>query len=211
MIYILSGNDFKKRKAYLDKLAEGRNVTRLFASDVSSSAIMSLAQDENLFGEKSIAIIDGAFKEAEIDFSKDELATLKNSETIFTFLEDKLLAATEKKYTKLATIEKFEEKKIITAPKPNTFAIANSFGNRDKIGTWVLYLEAVESGAEPEAISGMLFWKIKNMLIAGSKNFTEAELKNQSKKIVSLYHDAHLGELDFTIGLEQFILSNLNK
>ncbi len=143
--------------------------------------------------------------------SKDDLTFFKDSKTIFIFLEDKLLASEQKKYIKYAQVEKFEEKKIIQVPKVNTFAIADAFARHDKIGTWMLYREAIEAGTSPEAISGILFWKIKTMILEGTKTFSINNLKNQSSAIVSLYHRAHRGESDFTLGLEQFILTTLSK
>ena len=73
-----------------------------------------------------------------------------------------------------------------------------------------MYREGVESGIEPEAIAGILFWKIKTMILNGSRMFSIDELKNQSSKIVSIYHLAHRGEVDFIVSLEQFILTSLS-
>ena len=107
------------------------------------------------------------------------------------------------------TIFNIEIKKTI--PKINVFGIADAFSNRNKIEAWILYREAVSQGIPPEEISGIIFWKIKTMILSGSKFFSLDELKNNSSELVSLYHNAHRGESDFVIGLEQFILNSLGK
>ena len=96
-------------------------------------------------------------------------------------------------------------------PKINIFGIADAYARRDKINTWSLYQNAVQEGISPEEISGILFWKIKMMILDGTKFFKKEELYNISSSLVSIYHEAHRGETDFTIALEQFILSTLSK
>ena len=39
----------------------------------------------------------------------------------------------------------------------------------------------------------------------------DEKIKNISSSLVSLYQESHLGKKDFQIGLEQFILNNLEK
>ena len=94
--------------------------------------------------------------------------------------------------------------------KFNIFGITDAFAKHDKVMTWVLYRRGIEGGVEPEAIAGILFWKIKTMILSGNYLFDKDELKRQSSRIVSIYHKAHRGESDFSIGLEQFILSSLS-
>ncbi len=212
MIYILSGNDTKKKNNFLKKLYED-NVVPIFASsnDLSKELLLEQAQSNSLFGEKNIVILDSLINEGNIDLSAEDLSILKDSETIFAFLEEKLLVADVKKYKKFATIEDFSSAVTKKIPKVNVFGIADKFSLKDKIGTWVLYREAISSGIAPEEISGILFWKVKTMLLNKNKIFKTEELKMYSSKLVSLYHKAHRGEVDFSIGLEQFILSSLNK
>jgi hypothetical protein len=122
-----------------------------------------------------------------------------------------LLAPAKKKYQKHATIEDFSMMESKQVPKVNVFNIADNFSKKDKINAWILYGEAISTGVAPEEISGILFWKIKSMVLTGSRFFSIDELKNRSSQLVSIYHKSHKGELDFTIGLEQFILSSLSK
>lgn len=211
MIYILVGTDYKKRSTYLNDLAKDIDVIRLPESEISKEIIMNYAGGVSLFGGASQVVIEGLIRSGEINFTDDEFKRLKDSINTFVLLEDKLLVTTEKKYKKFAEIIRFEEKKIVQTPKINTFAIADAYGAHDKIKAWILYREAIESGVEPEPISGILFWKIKTMILNGTKTFSMDALKKQSSELTSLYHKSHRGESDFVVGLEQFILSSLSK
>ena len=210
MITLLVGTDLSKRSLRLEKLIKGYETIRLSKSEISYQALDSHALNQSLFEAKKAIILENILSKADISFDKTILTHLSDSETLFIFLEDKLLAADEKKYAKYGTVEKFTEIKKAASQKFNTFSIADAFGRRDKIGTWVLYCQAIEHGIEPEAISGILFWKIKTMIIGGGNGFSIDELKENSGKLVALYHRSHRGESDFVVGLEQFILDSLS-
>lgn len=211
MIHILVGNDIKKRNDFIAKLVGSGELVRLNSSNISRESLLEHASNQNLFGSSPTVVVENILNNSDINLSKDDLKNLSESGTHIIFLEDKLLKADESKFAKYGKVEKFDEPKVKAVPKVNTFAIADAFAKCDKISAWTLYIEAIDSGVEPEAISGMLFWKIKNMLLTGSRAFTAEKLKKQSSDLVSLYHLAHRGECDLSIGLEQFILSSLSK
>jgi len=210
MIYILVGNDTKSKSNYIKTLAEGRGRVFLNSSTVSKELLNNHAVSNSLFGEVPLVIVENLIEENEIILSLDDLKSLNDSPTIFILLEDKLLVSNQKKYEKYATIERFEQKEIKATPKTDVFAIADAFARKDKVKAWTLYREAIEAGGSPEAISGMLFWKIKTMILNYSKVFPLDTLKKLSSEIVSLHHQAHKGERDFIVGLEQFILKSLS-
>lgn len=211
MIYILSGNDTKKKKISLKKLCKDSLPISIPSAELSRETIFSQAGSNSLFGESLVVVLDNIINENNINLSPEDLLALKNSKTTFVFLEDKLLAPDIKKYKKYATIEDFSKEEGKKQPKMNVFNIAEAFSRKDKIGTWVLYGEAIRNGSSPEEISGILFWKVKTMILNGSKFFSKDELVHLSSELVSIYHDSHMGKCDFTIGLEQFILSSLSK
>ena len=211
MIYILCGNDIKKRGEYIKRILKNSEVFRLSQSQLTREIFIEYASSSSLFGDSPTIISDNVLRDEVIKFSSKDWTLLQESKSIFIFIEDSLLSSEEKKYKKYATIEHFDEKKVAKISKVNTFAIADSFARKDKITTWILYNEAIENGVEPEAISGMLFWKIKTLLLNGSRIFNEEELKHQSSEIISMYHRSHLGKSDFVVGLEQFILTALAK
>lgn len=210
MIYILLGNDIKKKSTYLIKISEDSSSIFISGVDIKRETIMEYGEVVNLFGNSPTIIVEDLLK-SEVKLSSEDWKILKESKTTFVFLEDKLLASDLNKLKKYANIEDFSTKEVKEKPKFNVFNIAESFARRDKIGTWILYKEALSLGSSPEEISGIIFWKIKTMVMSGNKFFTKDELKICSSNLVSLYHLAHLGKRDFVIGLEQFILSSLDK
>lgn len=210
MIYIIYGNDTKKKNDYLKKLYKN-NEPVLVTGDITKDVIFNYAFSVSLFGEEQVVIFENFIKDSDVTLSTGDLLKLKESHVVLVFNEEKLLAADIKKYSKYAVIENFTKAEIKQAPKINIFNIADSFSRKDKIGAWLLYREAISVGVQPEEVSGILFWKIKTMLLTGTSFFSKDELKRKSSDLVSLYHKAHRGELDFVIGLEQFILSSLVK
>lgn len=209
MIYILIGNDLKKKNIYIKEIIGDYDIIPLNFSSLDKPSILNFI-GQDLFGKKKVIVLSDILSSGEIDFSVDELSGLKNSSNIFVFKEDKLLTSDQKKYKKYAEIESFETAKTQMPTKFNVFDITDAFGRHDKISTWVLYNQAISLGIEPESIAGVMFWKIKTLILKGSNSFSMRELKQQSSDIVSLYHKAHRGEVDFVIGLEQFILNSLS-
>jgi len=211
MIYIVSGNDTTKINSYIAKLCDGVLPTRIPDADITKEKFFEYASSVNLFGEFPIIVVENFLTDQEQNFSTKELEVLRDSKTVFIFKEDKLLSVDVKKYSKYGETKDFSTKDIKPIPKFNVFNIADGFSRRDKINTWILYKEAVSQGISPEEISGIIFWKIKTMFSSGTKVFSEDELKGISASLVDLYHRSHRGEVDFVIGLEQFILSKLSK
>jgi DNA polymerase III delta subunit len=211
MIYVLSGNDTKKKNIYLKKLCNGEQPVFLNENEVSKEMLFNFAKSTSLFGEVPVVVCENILKNERIKLSTEDLLILKDSPALFIFLEEKIFAVDLKTYKKYATIEDFNTTAVKQTSKINVFGIADSFAKKDKVGTWVLYREAVSSGVSPEEINGIIFWKIKTMILTGTKVFSLDELKKNSSTLVALYHNAHKGESDFTISLEQFILSALSK
>lgn len=209
MIYIVAGSDTKKKNSYLKKLYKDNPPIYVPEKEFTKEILLSHLGSVNLFGEYPIVVFENVLKNLEL--SSREILELRESKTKFVFIEEKILAADKKKWEKNAEIVLYEDVVKKEVPKFNVFAIADSFSKRDKVGTWILYREAVLYGIPTEEISGILFWKIKTMILNGTKMFSEEELKNQSSSLVSLYHDSHLGNIDFVFGLEQFILKSLSK
>lgn len=211
MIHILIGNNIKSKSKYIDDISKGFETLSFLNTKVDKSSILEYISGNSLFQYKYSLLLDNIFSSFDISFSIGELKEMQDSVNNFIFLEDKMLASEISKYKKYANIEKFEYKELEKKEKINVFDIASSFGRKDKIQSWVLYNKAIENGIEPEAIAGILFWKIKNMIISKDKMFNKDDLMSISGKLVSLYHESHLGKYDMSIALEQFILQYTQK
>lgn len=211
MIYILSGNDNKKKNIYLKKLCKNDSPTPVTELNLTKEMLFDYAFSKSLFNNNQIFVFENILKGGNIVLSSKDLSLLKDSHTIFVFFEEKLPVSEIKKYEKYTVIENFNTQIIKQTPKINIFNIADNFSRKDKINTWISYREAISLGVSPEEISGIIFWKIKTMLLSGATLFSIDELKRKSSELVAIYHKAHRGECDFTISLEQFILSSLSK
>ncbi len=210
MINFIYGSDTKAKSEQVAMLAKSSMPLFIPANQISENLLNSYASQVSLFGEKQTIVLENPLTESDVVFDEVLLKVLKDSETQFIFTEDSFTATELKKYKKYFEKEfKFDSeiKKVI---KNNPFDIANAYGARDKIKTWTLYMSIIEKGEAPEAIAGMLFWKIKTLL-AGSltKPFTRPELLQASSSLVDIYHKSHRGECDIEQALEQFILTTL--
>jgi DNA polymerase III delta subunit len=196
----------------------------------SEGEIEELVSSLGLFSSKSIVEFNNVFRNKEAkEILLKRLADIAKSENVFVFLEGALLKK------ELAAFEKHAEKvqefsvgeKAPAGKAFNVFSLTDAFGRRDKKQLWVLFTKAKMKDVADEEIHGILFWQLKaiiqslsakNAKDAGlnpfvyqkssgfARNFSEEELLNSSMKLVALYHDARRGIVDFTGGLEQFIL-----
>ncbi len=165
---------------------------------------------------KEIASSDNIFIFAEGKMDKAALTKIeKNAEKVQEFLK------AEKTLNK-------KEKLALIGEKIDFFEFADALGRRDKRGLWVLYQDALAEQVPAEEVHGIFFWQVKSMLLgklcktadeAGmkpypfqkskeySRNYKDGELENISSNLVSMYHEAHRGNIDFFVALEKFILA----
>ena len=211
MIYLIEGNDTKKINSFLRGIYQEERPMVVSKEDASKEMILSHASSCSLFGNRHIFLMEGFIKEGIVSFSKEELIVLNQVENIFIFLEDKIKAVDLKIYKNFSTYNNFNQDNAKVLPKTNVFEIADLFSRKNKIGAWLSFLKAVQSGVQPEEITGILLWKIKMMFLDNNKFFTKEELSQDFSSLADLYHLSHLGKVDFTLGLEQFILSSLSK
>ncbi|MDD5068907.1 MAG: hypothetical protein PHS53_01720 [Candidatus Pacebacteria bacterium] len=214
MFYLFYGTDRDasraKRNATLLGAQKKRPDAEVFSmdgEDFSASKLQEFIGSAGLFEKKFIVCVDRIAENKEfLEILVEKLPEMKETENLFLILEGKLDAKTLEKYKKYAfKIDQFEEKKF-EKPKFNVFALSDAFGRRDAKGLWALYLKALEEESAPEAIAGMLFWKIKTLVLSGSNRYSQAELEKYSSDLVSLYHDSHRGIHEFEIALERFVL-----
>jgi len=244
MIYLVHGNDAlalrEKSHELLRALSAKRpdaEVFRLTLEDWSEGKLNELVESQGLFEHKYIVALDTLLSsnESSKEVAKEiaavllsKLEELERSENVFILIEGEVDAKTLAKIEKHAKkIWKCDEKEIKERKDFNVFALTDALGRRDKKSLWVTYEKAILRGLEPEELHGLLFWQVKNLLIASKsksaeesgqkpfvwsksrsflKNFTEEELKQVSSSLLDIYHNARRGIVDFDIALEKFIL-----
>lgn len=236
MIYLITGDGYDETKkikvSLIQTLKNKKPNAEIFSFDSTNWSEAKLEESlggQGLFESKYIIIVDNLFSdESAKDFLISKLEDFKKSPNVFVVVEYALKIAEKN------LIKKFAEKNwdiksaIKLKPEFNIFSLTDAFAERNKTKLWILFQQAVDSGAEPEEISGLLFWQAKSLVIASKtnspneaglkpfvfskakrflKNYSPNELQNNLKKLVDLYHNAHNGLLDFKVGLEEFLLT----
>ncbi len=234
MLYVFYGQDsakaHDKAQALSHNLLQKKPDASLFNLDSETWAeekLSELTQSQGLFEKKYIVCIDArAFLKESLEGLVERLPQIKESPHICIVVAAKLDVKTLKVFTKYA--EKIQEFGVVEKEEKRDFRMTDALGSRDKKRLWVLYREAIDQGKEPEEIHGLLFWQIKNMIIAAeSKDASEAglnpfvfrkakeSLKYYSKedlcavssRMITVYHEARQGKIDFVLGLEKLLLT----
>ncbi len=218
MLYLFYGSDTdtarEKALALLASLQKKKPEAELFRLDAehwSESQLDELTGGMGLFSTTYLVFLSHLFESEEAkEAVLRKLSSLADSPNIFIMLEAKLdketLLAVTEAAEKTAAFEKKEGGKRDAF---NIFSLTDALGRRDKKNLWMLYQKALREDFAPENINGVLFWKVKSLLTAPypNRSWRKEELKDLSRRLVSLYHDSHRGIHDFAIGLERLVLN----
>ena len=173
---------------------------------VEIDEMQSLATTQSLMGDLGVYRFTGALAGERGDEFLSLAKELVASPHTFIFEEEKLLKRPTDLLTKAGatiTVHPAAEKK----ESFDVFSVANIFATRDKKKLWLALTAAERAGVVPEAIAGMLHWKVRAMLADGrSPKYTREELKGLSRTLVTLYHDSHRGAGDLSLLLERLAL-----
>ncbi|MDO8591253.1 MAG: hypothetical protein Q7R65_04760 [bacterium] len=236
MLFFLHGTDTDKARekahemlASLHKKKPEAELFRLDADNWDEIRLDELVGAQGLFERKFIVFVNRLFdnKEAKEVLLK-KLPAIAESENVFIFLDGKVDKATLVEITEVAEkVQLFEKTEAKKPQSFNIFSLADAFGERDRKALWVIYQKAVRNDASPEELSGILFWQIKNLMLAResasaseaslnpfvfgkskrySRNFSLDELAVLALELVTLYHSSHRGQVDFEAGIERFVL-----
>ena len=212
MLYLFSGDDAKSKiinyEKFIKSLPKEAEIFSVNRNDFDQVQIESFYSGSSLFSAKSAVIFSGILEYEETrEFILEKLEAMGKSGNIFVFLEGKLnkpiLDAFRKARAELNVFELPKEKK----EKFDNFLVANAFANKDKLNTWIYFRQAVDVGVVMEELIGVLFWKIKDMLLKKNfSKFSEEQLKNYVSKISYLLPEARKKGLDAESAFEQFLL-----
>jgi hypothetical protein len=212
MIYLFAGDDSKKKlvnyENFLQSLPKGTEIFSISRNNFDPMRVESFYSGNTLFSPLSVVIFDGILEREETrDFILEILPLLGESSNYFIFLESKLLKPTLDKFKKARS-----EMNVFELPKEkkekfDNFLVANAFSAKDKLNTWIYFRQAVDRGVVMEELIGVLFWKIKDMILRKNFNkFSEPELQNFAAKISYLLPEARKSGLDAEAAFEEFLL-----
>lgn len=211
MIYLFYGDDNKNKRQNFEKFLKSisqSEVLHLNKNNFNKMELESLYSGAGLFFSKAVVVGDGLLEyEDHARFIIDRLPFLARSSNDFIFLEGKLNKSELEPFIQnQAKISVFELPKA-KKEKFDNFLVANAFSAKDKLNMWVYFRQAMDLGVGMEEIIGVLFWKVKDMLLKRDfRKFSEAELKNISARLSYLLPEARQSGLDAESAFEQFIL-----
>ena len=226
MLYVYHGSDVPKSLEKARTLANSLRAKRVDATFLevdadrwSPSIIEENVGGQGLFSSKYIIFLNRVTEHDDAKESLSDFIQIMNESTnIFILLEGKLHAELKK------AVEKYAEKVVETEEtkfgsprfggKPgagkdefNIFALADAVGSRNVLKSWSIYRQAVDQGIEAESIIGVLFWKVKSMVLSKNTNsYSHEELGNLLTDFIQIYHDGHRGLVDMELGLERRLL-----
>jgi len=202
MIYLFTGDDTTKKLAAYEKFVAS------FPASVETFVINKNEFDPvqlwSLYSGSGLNIFE--FENAR-DFILGKLTSMQSSENSFVFLEGKLNKSLVDAFTKVgAKVNIFELPKA-KKEKFNNFLLATAFEQKDKLNLWIYYRQAVDLGVGLEELTGVLFWKMKDMILKKNfRKFSEAELKTTASKLSYLLPEAREKGNDAEIVFERFLL-----
>jgi DNA polymerase III delta subunit len=234
MIYLMHGTDHEKSREKTRTLTDALQKKkpdalfyRITTQNYEENPLSFLVAGQGLFASKYIVLYDNVFESKEIKGEIVEaLKEIKESENIFIFLEKDLDKKTLDKITKHAEkVQEFEQKEKAKKKEYNPFAISDALLSRDKKRLWMLLMEAKKKGNAAEEIHGIIWWQVKALKLASlskdakeaeltpfvfskaktaAKNFYEKEIGTMLFDLVTMYHEAHRGEVDLWVEMERW-------
>ncbi len=237
MLYVIYGTDThkarKKLHDLLDLAKKKRPDAELFkitTENWSEAQLDELLVSRGLFEQKYTVVLDNVFEKKDAKaFVLDRLEGIKNSEQIFLILESSVDAASLKKLEKFSEkVQEFDLPESVNKKGSlNIFSITNGLLERDKKKLWISYVDLLGRGAVAEEIHGILFWQLKNMLLAsqansasetglspfvyknaltGSRKYKNEELRKMSTDLVDMTHRVRRGKGELEVMVEKWVL-----
>ncbi len=208
MMHVIVGTDLLARSNKRQSIFKHESYEELEWEEMSVDEIATLSSTPSLLGDTKYFLLTGALSDPEkgeemIAISKG----LMSSPHVFIFEEDKLLKKLNDALSKIGA-----KVQILSASKKegsfNVFPLAHALSARDRKHLWILLMQALRSGIAPENITGILHWKVREMLTGTkSSSYSRSELISLSRDLVKMYHDAHRGLGDLGLLLERFVLT----
>ncbi len=164
------------------------------------SVIIHAMLGQSLFGESRIIFL------SELDRAlwDDIIGALSQigDDTEVYWLEDSFPVAYLKKVPNHTIIE--EKGGTSEKSTTNPFVIANTLASGG-VHTWAEYRQLIHEGNEPEALFGIMWWKIKD--IAKKKPLLSKNFKKTITDFMKTYSVARSGKGDLETGLERLLIA----
>ena len=235
MLYFIHGQSqkvFKKAEEMVTSLLAKKPdavVWKMEREHILNGKLAEFVGGQSLFATKYIVTMSRVLEDAEISETvMEQLDAICESDNIFIWAEEKVLAKPLKKIESRAEKVQFFELNKKVEYKPNIFDLAGAFADRDKKRAWILYVEALQHFSAEE-IYGTMWWQVKMMLLAQStksaseagvkdfpyskargflRKYKEGEVARLAQNLIYTYHQSRLDGEDLELNLEKLILFN---
>lgn len=236
MIYAVYGTNIKKVRdkvsdmiSAMQKKRPEASLFRMNQDNWSLSKSEELLSGQGLFDPKYIIVLDRILEKK--DFSEEIIPKLKEmseAEHVYVFVEEKISASNLKKLEKFSVkVENHDAVKVVEKSQPIVFKMTDAIGNGDRKMAWIYFREVVDSGVPAEEIHGALWWFYKSIFQAMNaqsadkaglspfvykKSLSAGNVIGKEKldeimnRMVKIYHEAHRGNLDLNLALEQLVM-----
>lgn len=213
MIYIFAGDNADLKigsyKNFLKTVDKDTEVFQINRKNFDEIFIESMYSGEGLFFKKSLVVFNSILEKGNAqDFILKNLEMLSSSLNDFVFLEGMLLKSLTNKFEKAGARVEMHKLPKSSFEKYNNFLLADALGNKDKLRLWLHYRQAVDLGVGLDELSGVLFWKVKDMIL--KKNFfkfKEEQLVKMAGGLSSLLPRARMKGVDTEVEFEIFLLN----
>lgn len=216
MLYVFYGTDEEKARAKvratinaLEKKAPDAHTARITDEDVAGVNVEILLAAQGLFYAKRIVVFDKALSRKNVRAHVvSRFKDMAASEHVFLVLEGAVDAELEKQCKKHATkIELFGDVKKEKEKDGADWGVTNAFEAKNGKVLWVALQKARIQNTAPEQIHGQLFWKAKQLMLAGRfGRYKEREVKNMIGELAALPHEARRRGVELEYALEKFAL-----
>jgi DNA polymerase III delta subunit len=235
MIYFLYGTDTHKSReklhtmlSVLTKKRPNSEVFKLNAENWDTAQYEELLGSQGLFDEKYIVVLDGLCEKKDTRESIiTSLAVMQTSPHPFLIIEGKCDASSVKEISKHA--EKVQESQATEKGRESysIFTITDSLLLRDRRRMWADYVGFMLQDIPAEEVHGIVFWQVKNMLLAsrakdardtgltpfqykkalaGTRYYSDDELMKMSQDLVDMTHMVRTGKGTMEILFEKWVL-----
>lgn len=212
MLYLFTGTDRMKARAALGagraKLASGATVIHITDIHTIEDLDAALAGGGMFAGVRAV-VLDGLFDREEMrERIVGQLEHIASSPDHFFIYVEKVDAATRRQIEKhAARSEQFDLPKKAERSS-SIFALGNALRARNKKDLWVGYQRELAADSAPEAIHGVLFWAVKQELLAARSDADQKRGKKLITILAALPHEARRQGMELEYALERFVLSS---
>lgn len=237
MLYLIYGNDFKKRNKEARKLLSDLVLPDTARVDMDADSWSERRCDEllvsqSLFSEPVVAVLSGVFEnDSAREFILKKTKEIALARARFVVIEGALTETFAKKMSASAEKVVACEARLGKKIPFNVFALADALAERNKKKLWIALARARYEKIPMEQIHGTLFWQMKALILAkiaengdasaftalkpfvqqkarqGARNFSREELRALSKKFVDAYHAERAGGAPLDLSLEEILLA----